>query len=238
MFLTWYVSPILPRRVWAEISRNLLQAMRGVLESWLNGACICREETQGHVQGFPGAKFKKFKTLPEADQWYRSNLPHRPANPHPTATTRPISTVTHPNIASTSSSSTGPTRAPQNQLTTPVSRPAPQSISTVITAPAPAPVQPLRIAAPKNTTVDIVYSDGACRGNGRPEAVAGIGVWWGPHDPRYIFPLPPHLTGTHRVFLIRNLSERCPGAQTNNRAELIVCIRYLDVTCRLTHRRQ
>ena len=171
------------------------------LESWLNGACICREETQGHVQGFPGAKFKKFKTLPEADQWYRSNLPHRPANPQPTTTTRSISAVTHPSIASTSSSSTGPTRAPQNQLTTPVSSPAPQSISTAITTPAPRPVQPLRIAAPKNTTVDIVYSDGACRGNGRSNPVAGIGVWWGPHDPRYLFSLLLYLTGAHQVFL-------------------------------------
>jgi len=54
-----------------------------------------------------------------------------------------------------------------------------------------------------------VYSDGACRGNGRPSAVAGIGVWWGPQDPR-------------------NLSERCPGAQTNNRAELIAIARVLE----------
>ncbi|TBU26309.1 Caulimovirus viroplasmin-domain-containing protein, partial [Dichomitus squalens] len=31
---------------------------------------------------------------------------------------------------------------------------------------------------------DAVYSDGACKGNGKPGSVAGIGVWWGRDDPR------------------------------------------------------
>lgn len=31
---------------------------------------------------------------------------------------------------------------------------------------------------------DVVYSDGACKGNGQMGAVAGIGIWWGPDDPR------------------------------------------------------
>lgn len=30
----------------------------------------------------------------------------------------------------------------------------------------------------------VVYSDGACKGNGKLGSVAGIGVWWGPDDPR------------------------------------------------------
>lgn len=50
---------------------------------------------------------------------------------------------------------------------------------------------------------DVVYSDGACKGNGKVGSVAGVGVWWGHNDPR-------------------NIAERCPGDQTNNRAELIV----------------
>ena len=36
--------------------------------------------------------------------------------------------------------------------------------------------------------VDIVYSDGACKSNGGRNPVAGIGVWWGPNDPRYHIP--------------------------------------------------
>ena len=31
---------------------------------------------------------------------------------------------------------------------------------------------------------DVVYSDGACKGNGQPGSMAGIGVWWGRDDPR------------------------------------------------------
>lgn len=32
---------------------------------------------------------------------------------------------------------------------------------------------------------DVVYSDGACKGNGQPGSIAGVGVWWGHNDPRY-----------------------------------------------------
>lgn len=31
---------------------------------------------------------------------------------------------------------------------------------------------------------DVVYSDGACKGNGKTGSVAGVGVWWGHDDPR------------------------------------------------------
>ncbi|KAF9644775.1 ribonuclease H-like protein [Thelephora ganbajun] len=171
----------------------------GVFTSW--------DEAQSYVQGFPGAKFKKFKALPEAEQWYRSNLPQHPVNPQPTTTPSTTSTVAPPNVIFTSPSSTGGTRTPSNPP--PMSTPKPQSVPRAVVTPTQVPVQPLRIAAPKNTTVDIVYSDGACKANGAHGAVAGIGVWWGPNDPR-------------------NLSERCPGTQTNNRAELIAIARVLE----------
>lgn len=32
----------------------------------------------------------------------------------------------------------------------------------------------------------VVYSDGACKGNGKVGSVAGIGVWWGNNDPRSV----------------------------------------------------
>jgi hypothetical protein len=32
---------------------------------------------------------------------------------------------------------------------------------------------------------DVAYTDGACKGNGTPGSVAGIGVWWGRDNPRY-----------------------------------------------------
>ncbi|OSC97069.1 ribonuclease H-like protein [Trametes coccinea BRFM310] len=58
---------------------------------------------------------------------------------------------------------------------------------------------------------DVAYSDGACKGNGKVGAIAGIGVWWAENDPR-------------------NLAERCAGFQTNNRAELIAIVRVLETT--------
>jgi ribonuclease HI len=32
---------------------------------------------------------------------------------------------------------------------------------------------------------DVVYCDGACKGNGQVGSVAGIGVWWGKNHPGY-----------------------------------------------------
>ncbi|KAI0779252.1 hypothetical protein C8Q74DRAFT_680787 [Fomes fomentarius] len=50
---------------------------------------------------------------------------------------------------------------------------------------------------------DVVYSDGACKGNGKVGSVAGVGVWWGENN-------------------ARNIAERC-APENNNRAEIIVC---------------
>ncbi len=56
----------------------------------------------------------------------------------------------------------------------------------------------------------VIWTDGSSRGNGRVGATAGMGVYFGPSDPR-------------------NLSERLPGVvQTNNRAELTAIIRALE----------
>ena len=54
--------------------------------------------------------------------------------------------------------------------------------------PAPRPAPKAVVKAVKSTEVGIdgqgrlvVYTDGACKGNGQQGAVAGVGVWWG-HD--------------------------------------------------------
>jgi hypothetical protein len=75
---------------------------------------------------------------------------------------------------------------------------------------------------------DVVYTDGVCRGNGQEWAVAGVGVWWGPDDPRCVCSIFPFSrleiddSWSILTFGRRNIAERCPGEQTNNRAELIV----------------
>ncbi|XP_060082066.1 ribonuclease H1-like [Ylistrum balloti] len=55
----------------------------------------------------------------------------------------------------------------------------------------------------------VVYTDGGCFNNGQRGAQAGIGVYWGPDDPR-------------------NVSERLPGRQTNNRAEIHAACRAIE----------
>ena len=56
----------------------------------------------------------------------------------------------------------------------------------------------------------IVYTDGACSNNGRSNARAGFGVYFGKDDPR-------------------NVSEAYNGLQTNNVAELLAIIKALSI---------
>ncbi|KAL2173037.1 ribonuclease H-like domain-containing protein [Thermothelomyces heterothallicus CBS 202.75] len=65
---------------------------------------------------------------------------------------------------------------------------------------------------PENTQtgVVVIYTDGSSLGNGRLGATAGVGVYFGPGDPR-------------------NISERLKGeTQTNQRAELTAILRALE----------
>ncbi len=61
-----------------------------------------------------------------------------------------------------------------------------------------------------NNKIINVYTDGACSNNGRPDARAGFGIWFGHNDER-------------------NVSESFTGPQTNNRAELLAIIRALTI---------
>ena len=56
-----------------------------------------------------------------------------------------------------------------------------------------------------------VYTDGSCIHNGKKNARAGIGVYFGKGD-------------------IRNVSRRIEGKQTNNRAELFAIIKAIECT--------
>ena len=56
----------------------------------------------------------------------------------------------------------------------------------------------------------LVFTDGACRNNGKPNACAGIGIYFGPNDGR-------------------NVSRRITGKQTNNVAELTAIIEVYTI---------
>ena len=55
-----------------------------------------------------------------------------------------------------------------------------------------------------------VFTDGACSNNGKPNAKAGLGVYFGNKDPR-------------------NTSKRVVGKQTNNIAELSAIIEVFTI---------
>ena len=57
---------------------------------------------------------------------------------------------------------------------------------------------------------EYVYTDGSCSNNGRPNAEAGIGVYFGENDPR-------------------NISERVQGKQSNNTAELTAILKTYQI---------
>ena len=60
-----------------------------------------------------------------------------------------------------------------------------------------------------DSTIPEIYTDGCCHGNGTDSAKAGIGVYWGPRDPR-------------------NVAEPLHGRPTNNRAEIHAAIRAVQ----------
>ena len=69
---------------------------------------------------------------------------------------------------------------------TPVS-PAAESTTAVETAsPASPKKRALSSDAENVEEWDVVFCDGACKGNGQEGSVAGIGVWWGEGDNRYV----------------------------------------------------
>lgn len=73
------------------------------------------------------------------------------------------------------------------------------------------PAKKSKKTAKSSTTIQVVYTDGSSRGNGKETALAGVGVYFGPEDPR-------------------NVSERLQGdLQTNQRAELTAILRALEI---------
>ncbi|KII93313.1 hypothetical protein PLICRDRAFT_151900 [Plicaturopsis crispa FD-325 SS-3] len=168
------------------------------------GVFMTWDECEAQIKGFPGAKFKKFMNAADAEAFASGKpVPSGPMSPTKARASSPPK-----------SKSTAPTSAP-----VPASTSAPQAavVSTSEDA------QKESVTITKNTGKtriasgdledesgwDIVYCDGACKGNGQVGSVAGVGVWWGHNDPR-------------------NIAERCPGDQTNNRAELIAMSRVLE----------
>jgi hypothetical protein len=152
-----------------------------LLTLFIRGDCL------EQVDGYPCARYKKLRTLEEAEAWMQRTAPYpvkyeiKPAN-HPLDKARtPIGSQPSQRVSASSSSSIVGQAKSESQ-TTP-DQPSARS---------PAAAGPSRTSA---TAEDVVYTDGACSGNGQLGSVAGIGVWWGVDDPRYV--LFPTNTAVH-----------------------------------------
>ena len=86
-----------------------------------------------------------------------------------------------------------------------------------------------------------IHTDGSSLGNGKAGAFAGIGVYFGPNDERYMAHPPTPVTqrpssryeSTAKFVISRNVSEALPGTrQTNQRAELTAVLRALELVPR------
>jgi len=167
------------------------------------GVYLSWEECEAQTVGFGGARYKKFLNAADAEAY-----------------------VAQFNASTSSSSSTSTAANAPATSVTPVLPPVPPSPrkNKIYTRPeftsGPASAHASTSNGSGRANLEqqkiqdetgwmVVYSDGACKGNGKAESFAGIGVWWGRDDPR-------------------NLAERCPGSQTNNRAELIAIVRALE----------
>ncbi|KAH9992197.1 ribonuclease H-like domain-containing protein [Russula compacta] len=173
----------------------------GIYTTWED----CREQ----VAGYPCAKYKKLRTAEEAETWMQDDAGQ--SNPveqrgAPYIVRSKIRLAKHsPDQAEALIGSQPRGRAPLSSKSTikPPSTTQAESRSTSGSS--------TMRSSSLGMAEDVVYTDGSCLGNGQSGCAAGIGVWWGPND-------------------TRNLSERCPGRQTNNRAELIAIIRALEAT--------
>ncbi|KAI0708093.1 ribonuclease H-like domain-containing protein [Cerioporus squamosus] len=170
------------------------------------GVYLDWKDCSAQVLNYNGAKYKKFLDAAEAELWINANV-------GPSAVRR--STTHAARTKATAAPAEEPTRAA-------VADPAVQQFEVAAIAFAQSPdrktapmiqttASSFVSGASGSASLDpiVVYTDGSCRGNGRPGSTAGVGVWWGVDDPR-------------------NVSERCPGDQTNNRAELLSIIRVLE----------
>jgi ribonuclease HI len=73
----------------------------------------------------------------------------------------------------------------------------------------------------------VVYTDGSSLGNGKVGAVAGVGVYFGPNDLRYVLVITMRCADSNKSS--RNVSEPLRGKrQTNQRAELVAIARAMD----------
>jgi ribonuclease HI len=165
----------------------------GIYTTWLHSTplllsailltlCVTREDCREQVNQYGRAVFKKLRTLDAAAEWYAGGPVEQRSTPHPTRSeTKSDSLPSHSQTRSSVGLSP-PTKAPSSS---PVIAPTPAA-PLAGRSDASARAGPSKPTGSSSSTAfeDVVYTDGACSRNGQAGSVAGIGVWWGPNDPR------------------------------------------------------
>ena len=138
-----------------------------------------REDCREQVDGYPCARYKKLRTLEEAEAWMQ------PAVPYPIKQNKPANHSLGKARTSIGSQRNG--RIPVSSFSSMVAAPSQSQSQSTATDPSSsrshAAAGPSRLSA---IAEDVVYTDGACSGNGQLGSLAGTGVWWGVDDPRYV----------------------------------------------------
>ncbi|XP_048582523.1 ribonuclease H1 isoform X2 [Nematostella vectensis] len=158
------------------------------------------EECKSYVSGYAGAKFKKFGSNKEALDFVNGG-----SSSSPFATSSLSSS--HGSSGSSGYVQPCPTKRHHSETTSSFGHSgtkrfkSTQYLDTV----------PASVGCTTSSERDrpVVYTDGCCTRNGFSGAKAGVGVYWGPN---------------HK----RNISERLPGRQTNQRAEIVAATMALE----------
>ncbi|KAF9901018.1 hypothetical protein EC991_006608 [Linnemannia zychae] len=195
-------------------SRGPTQAYYAVHIGKTKGIYFTWPECEKQVKGVIGAKYKKFPTLPEAEEFvkngpkvYTKPPPKSAATSSSSSSSSSTLTSAAQKASSSSSKATGTATTTNTSTTSSSSAATPSAIAggkSSFTR-----INGITVPTGSGDTL-VIYTDGSARGNGKVGSQAGLGVFFGVNDPR-------------------NLSERLQGEQTNQRAEIMAVYRALQV---------
>lgn len=186
----------------------------GVYETW--------DEASEQVVGVKGPKYKKFATRKEAEDFVSAggNRVAAELTPIPKSTPKPTPKESRKSKAK---DETSPYFKDEDDDIFESKAPATKKAKTI------PPPTVVSNAGMKGDTL-VVYTDGSALGNGRKGAQAGVGVYFGEGDSRYVVPSQHVLCCMISDLLSRNVSEPLAGMpQTNQRAELTAVLRALQI---------
>ncbi|OTF73327.1 hypothetical protein BLA29_001180 [Euroglyphus maynei] len=181
---------------------------QGIFDNW--------NECEQQVKGYKNARFKKFKTKSDAEDFIEKYKPSTSKsvsnmNLAPKISTKPTAdnnnnNFIRKNTSINQSSSSNNDKKTNGIFSKEKYRPIPKSRKNEF-----------HTIRRDHLNNPIVYTDGACMNNGKRNAKAGIGVFWAIDHPD-------------------NITRRIDGRQTNNRAEIEAAIVAIQIALKNNYR--